>query len=183
MKGRGDFEIVRHTVPLHPKLVAVLEEWLDELPKSRRMVFAANEDVMRSDGSLNEKANRKAADNLGQHLWRNLANTEFALVSGWHIHRHSLLTLLGEKGHTVEEAMAFVNHRTRKVAEMYRHIEQKQNPELLHGLDFTPNGVEGGVNYPVVKKEMAQKGHKSLLSQGVSNRVRTGDLRNHNPAL
>ena len=181
MKGRGNYTIVRHTVPLHPNLVAVLEEWLDELPKSRRMVFAANEDVLRSDGSLNEKANRKAADNLGQHLWRNLANTEFALVSGWHIHRHSLLTLLGTKGHTVEEAMAFVNHRTQKVAEMYRHVEQKQNPELLHGLDFTPNGVEGGVNYPVVKKEMAQKGRKPLLSQGVSNRVRTGDLRNHNP--
>jgi len=181
MKGRGNFEISFHRVPLHQNLVAVLKDWLDELPENRRMVFAATEDVLRPDGSIDEKANRKAADNLGRHLWRNLANTEFALVSGWHIHRHSLLTLLGSNGHTIEEAMTFVNHRTKRVAEMYRHVEPKRNPELLSGLDFTPNGVEGGVNYPVVKKEIAQKGRKSLLSQGVSNGIRTRDLRNHNP--
>lgn len=79
--------------------------------------------------------------------------------------------------------MAFVNHRTQKESEMYRHVEQKKYPELFDGLNFAPIGLEKGVQYLVAKKEMAQKRRKSLLSQGVSNRVRTGDLRNHNPAL
>ena len=59
-----------------------------------------------------------------------------------------------------------------------RQTTQQTTREIL-GL----NDVEKGVKYPVAKKEMAQKGHKSLLSQGVSNGIRTRDLRNHNPAL
>ena len=96
---------------------------------------------------------------------------------------HNLLTLHGTKEPTIEETMAFVNHLTQKVVEIYRHVEQKKNPELLDGLNFAPNGFVKGVKYLIAKKEMAQKRRKSLLSRGVSNGIRTRDLRNHNPAL
>jgi integrase len=143
-KGRGNYELKFHNVPLHDHLADLLAEWVDELPPSKCLLFTPTDSIL-VNGKIDQIKERTAADNLGMQLTRNLAGTEFQFTSGWHIHRHSLLTLIGSMGHDLDTAMALVNHRTRKVAEMYRHGSGSQSRDVLNQVKISGLGVDRGV--------------------------------------
>jgi integrase len=181
-KGRGDFELLYHEVPLHLDLAELLADWMEEMPAGKLLLFTPT-DSMLVNGKIDEQKERTAADGLGKLLRRHLAGSEFQYCSGWHLHRHSLLTLIESKGYDLETAMALVNHRNRKVAQMYRHGGNSQTREVLNQVKISVPGVATGVNNPAKRHKKTLQEPKSLQGKGVSNRVRTGDLRNHNPAL
>ncbi|MFT4559893.1 MAG: hypothetical protein ACI92S_005288, partial [Planctomycetaceae bacterium] len=93
-----------------------------------------------------------------------LVGTEFELCSGWHIHRHSFISAIGETL-TPADAMNLVGHRTGKVHLGYRHTKHDKQAAAVESLDFSSSDKKRGTevvrnsNRPVDAEK-----HKEIFS-------------------
>ncbi len=126
MKGRSKKKnFVFHTVPLHKDLRSFLNEYLLLLPKSQECLFT-DDDSHLVDGVFNEKSCEERADRLGKRLNVALRDTEFSLISGFHIYRHALATMVANMGNDTDTVMKLIGHKTEQVSLQYQH-QNEQN--------------------------------------------------------
>jgi integrase len=119
-KGRGQKAYKFHIFPLHDDLKELLAIHLEELPTNQLSLFASNDAHIVGD-KFEEKEERSKAEALGDALKEALAETEFRLCSGWHIHRHSFISMLAENKVGIEQAKSLVGHSTSAIHLRYRH--------------------------------------------------------------
>jgi integrase len=119
-KGRGQRAYKFHIFPLHQDLRELLAIHLQELPDTQLSLFASNDTHIVGD-KFDEKEERAKAEALGDFLKETLAGTEFELCSGWHIHRHSFISMLAENRVDIEQARSLVGHSTNEIHLRYRH--------------------------------------------------------------
>ncbi len=194
LKGRGKKSFVSHTMPLHSQLRDFLADFLNRLPESQVCVFTENDSHLQNDGILFDDRNtRTKANKLGQMLTGALKGTRFELVSGFHIHRHTLNTMLANAGNDTKLVMSIIGHKTERISLRYQHLDQ--NSQMAARRDAltasipkkaTKKGLSGGCESTQSGNEKSQNSvnHCSGSSyEGVANRGRTGDLWYHKPAL
>ena len=120
-KGRGKKTYRYHNFPLHDSLKELLALHLKEMPENKQALFTLSDSHLVGRDFDQEKESY-ASGYLSKCLARALKGTEFELCSGWHIHRHSLVSLMLDKGIDAETAMELVGHKTRDVHLRYRHV-------------------------------------------------------------
>jgi integrase len=132
--GRNTKGLRIHKIPLHENLIPYLKQHLKELPKAQKCLFTTNDDHL-TDTGFDQKKERKKAELLGEELGKSLVNSEFQYTVGWHIHRHSLSSLLAKLHFSVEDAMKFVGHKTESIHNRYRHTEFSKKREIVEKME------------------------------------------------
>jgi len=137
LKGRGTGEHYRlHQMPIHPTLKVFLE-WYLRYKAELECVFCDN-DCHYTNGEFDEKRVTHKANRLGQLSRRVMRYWKFPYVSGFHMYRHSLVSLLHEQGFPVEQIADMIGHQNVKVTGMYTHesLQKKleQRADMLAGI-------------------------------------------------
>jgi integrase len=124
-KGRA----TTRRVPLAPQLVDVLKAWLAIHPGGQHL-FAQATVVARS------KSTRKAAtpitpDEAHDHLKRALADTKWNVMRGYHVFRHSFISLAASRGIDQRLIDEWVGHQTDEQRRRYRHLYPTTQQEAI----------------------------------------------------
>jgi len=143
-------------VPLSPFLAGVLKEWLAVHPGGNHL-FCHSGEVGRSKkrsrttGYLNGK-NRPTTDKArtasvrnreqpgfgplteneaADHFSRTIQNTEWSVLSGWHVLRHSFALICASRGIDQRLINAWMGHQTIEQQKRYQHLfPQKQQDAI-----------------------------------------------------
>jgi integrase len=127
LKGRGNKSWVPHKMPIIAQFQRFLTDYLQRLPESRQCVFMENDAHLKPDGILfDDKNTRTKANRLGQLITKALKGTRFQLVSGFHIHRHTLNSMLANAGNDTRMVMSIIGHKTERISLRYQHSDRNK---------------------------------------------------------
>ena len=102
---------------------------------------------------FDEREVKGKASWLGQRLKKLLKGTEFEYCSGWHIRRHSMISILGQTNDR-ELVMSLVGHQTEMVHLGYRHSSMSAKAEALQGIDLgVSKGKRGTEGYRTTEQQ------------------------------
>ena len=93
--------------------------------------------------SFDEKDARAKFSWLSQHLKETLVTTEFESCSGWHIHRNSLISLLGWTNDK-DFVMSLVGHETDMIHLRYRHSSMPAKADAMNRIEFDVSEAKKG---------------------------------------
>lgn len=119
-KKRAKGKTTTRRVPLTPFLAGVLKEWLGRHPGGQYL-FCQSAKVVRS------KTRRAAPapithDEAHDHFKRTLADTKWRVIRGYHIFRHSFISLCASKGTDQRLIDDWTGHCTEEQRKRYRHL-------------------------------------------------------------
>jgi integrase len=132
-KKRAHDRRTTRRVPLTPFLAAVLKEWLTVSPSSPHL-FAQCAKVVRS------KTKRSAAtpitpDEAHDHFKRTLAaSKKWNVIRGWHIFRHSFISLCASRAVDQRLIDEWVGHQTEEQRKRYRHLLPSMQQEAIRSV-------------------------------------------------
>jgi integrase len=132
-KKRAHDRRTTRRVPLTPFLAAVLKEWLTVSPASPNL-FAQAAKVVRS------KTKRSAAtpitpDEAHDHFKRTLAaSKKWSVIRGWHIFRHSFISLCASRAVDQRLIDEWVGHQTEEQRKRYRHLLPSMQQEAIRSV-------------------------------------------------
>jgi hypothetical protein len=115
-KGRATIR----RVPLTPQLVIVLEEWIAVHPGGPHL-FAQAAAVAHSKTAHNG-VTAITPDEAHDHFKRALAGTKWSVVRGYHVFRHSFISLAASRGVDQRVIDEWVGHQTDEQRRRYRHL-------------------------------------------------------------
>ena len=121
VKGRS----TTRTVPLSPFLNRVLAGWFGVHPGGPH-TFSQPMHVHRSR-TVREKPLAITRNEAHDHLKRTLAGTEWDVVRGWHLLRHSFISNCAARGVDQRLIDAWVGHTSEEVRRRYRHLLPDQS--------------------------------------------------------
>jgi integrase len=133
IKGKRSFRMV----PLSGKLKEVLQAWLAVRPENGHL-FCQAARVARS------KTRREAPmpitkNEAHDHLRRTLAGSQWAVVRGFHVLRHSFISALASRGVDQRIIDEIVGHSTEEQRRRYRHLyPEKQREAVARAFDQLP---------------------------------------------
>ena len=107
-------------VPLSPGLATVIKDWLSVHPGGP-FLFAQQQAVLHS------KKKRVAAtpitpDEAHDHLKRTFADSKWKIVRGWHLFRHTFISLCVMRGIDQRLIDSWVGHTTEEMRRRYTHL-------------------------------------------------------------
>ena len=119
-KKRAKGRTTTRRVPLTPFVVEVLKEWLAIHPGGQYL-FCQSAKVARS------KSRRSAPlpvthDEAHDHFKRTLADTKWKVIRGYHIFRHSFISLCASRGVDQRLIDEWTGHATDEQRKRYRHL-------------------------------------------------------------
>jgi integrase len=119
-------------VPLTLFLASVLQEWLSINP-SGQYLFSQNAKVPRS------RTKRSAAtpitpDEAHDHFKRTLTESKWDVIRGWHIFRHSFISLCASRAVDQRLIDEWVGHQTEEQRKRYRHLLPSMQQEAIRSV-------------------------------------------------
>lgn len=116
-------------VPLTPVLTTVVREWLKEHPGSP-FLFAQPVVVVRSRKKRAEPT-PITRDEAHDHFKRTLAGSKWEVIRGWHIFRHTFVSLAASAGVDQRHIDEWVGHQTDEQRKRYRHLLPSAQQEAI----------------------------------------------------
>jgi len=107
-------------VPMTPVLAEVLREWLKQHPGGLQ-AFCQPPEVIRSK-TVRTQPTPITRNEAHFHFKRTLKGSKWQVLRGWHIFRHSFISLLASKGVDQRLIDSFVGHTTEEMRRRYRHL-------------------------------------------------------------
>jgi integrase len=107
-------------VPMTPLLAEVLKEWLKQHPGGAQ-TFCQPPGIIRSK-TVRSEPTPVTRDEAHDHFKRTLKDGKWKVLRGWHIFRHSFISLLASKGVDQRLIDSFVGHTTEDMRRRYRHL-------------------------------------------------------------
>lgn len=105
-------------VDIHPRLAQVVKDWFDDHPGGK-YAFPKPGGTMLS-----------CKETVG--IWsRTLRGSKWARLSGYHVLRHSFVSILAAAGKDQAVIDAFVGHQTDEMRQRYRHLFPSQREGIL----------------------------------------------------
>lgn len=101
--------ITFRSVDLHPRLADAMRSWFARRPGGR---FT----LCRSDGTPVD------ADTMDNRLESCLRGSRWSVLKGWHVFRHSFISILASHGVDQRVIDSFVGHQTEDMRRRYRHL-------------------------------------------------------------
>lgn len=107
-------------VPLSPGLASVLRDWLLIHPGGP-FLFAQQQVVIHSK-KKRSTATPITSDEAHDHLKRTLADGKWKVVRGWHLFRHTFISLCVMRGIDQRLVDSWVGHTTEEMRRRYTHL-------------------------------------------------------------
>jgi integrase len=111
------------TAPITPKLAEVLREWLRVRPEASSL-FCQAERVSRSKTQRNGPT-AVTKDEAHDHFKRTVAGSKWATLRGYHVLRHSFISVLASEGVDQRVIDEIVGHQSEEQRKRYRHLYRK----------------------------------------------------------
>lgn len=119
-KKRAKGKTTTRRVPLTPFLARVLKEWLAQHPGGQYL-FCQSATVLRSK-TKRATPTPITHDEAHDHFKRVLADTKWKVIRGYHIFRHSFISLCASKGTDQRLIDEWTGHCTEEQRKRYRHL-------------------------------------------------------------
>jgi integrase len=119
-KKRTKGRTTTRRIPLTPFLAGVLNEWLKQHPGGPYL-FSQAAIVARSK-TKRICATPLTPDEAHDHFKRALADTKWKVIRGYHIFRHSFISLCASKGTDQRLIDEWTGHCTEEQRRRYRHL-------------------------------------------------------------
>ena len=116
-------------VPLSDFLVRLLRQWLANHPGSP-FLFAQNELVFRSSRKRGV-ALQITRDEAQDHFRRTMADSKWSVLKGWHVLRHSFISICVSRAIDQRVLRTWVGHTTAEMEARYTHLYPSAEKELL----------------------------------------------------
>ena len=107
-------------VPMTPLLAHAMTEWIKQHPGGVQ-TFCQPPGVIRSK-TVRTEPTPVTRDEAHNHFKRALKESKWDVLRGWHIFRHSFISLLASKGVDQRLIDSFVGHTTEDMRRRYRHL-------------------------------------------------------------
>jgi len=107
-------------VPMTPLLADTLKGWMKQHPGGIQ-TFCQPPGIVRSK-TIRAEATPVTRDEVHDHFKRTLRGSKWDVLRGWHIFRHSFISLLASKGVDQRLIDSFVGHTTEDMRRRYRHL-------------------------------------------------------------
>lgn len=119
-------------VALSPSLLKTIQEWL----KTKRPSIFTFPRELRVDRSrkLRENEDAVSVDEASHHLLTTLAGTDWQMIRGWHIFRHSFCSNCAAAGIDQRLINAWVGHQTDEMVRRYRHLIPDQQRSAIQAV-------------------------------------------------
>ena len=119
-KKRAKGRTTTRRVPLAPFLAGVLKEWLQQHPGGQHL-FCQSAAVVRSR-TKRTSSTPVTHDEAHDHFKRTLAESRWKVLRGYHIFRHSFISLCASKGTDQRLIDEWTGHCTEEQRKRYRHL-------------------------------------------------------------
>ena len=116
MKGRDSVR----SVPLSPLLGKTLQEWFEHHPGGE-YTFAFEAHNHRSSKTRSENT-PISPDEATDHFDTTVSGSEWQQLRGWHVLRHSFISISASAGIDERTLMSWVGHLDRSTQDRYRHL-------------------------------------------------------------
>ena len=107
-------------VPMTPLLAETLKDWLKQHPGGVQ-TFCQPPGIIRSK-TVRSEPTPVTRDEAHDHFKRTLRSSKWKVLRGWHVFRHSFISLLASKGVDQRLIDSFVGHTTEDMRRRYRHL-------------------------------------------------------------
>jgi integrase len=107
-------------VPMTPLLAETLKDWLKQHPGGVN-TFCQPPGIIRSK-TVRSEPTPVTRDEAHDHFKRTLKDSKWKVLRGWHVFRHSFISLLASKGVDQRIIDSFVGHTTEDMRRRYRHL-------------------------------------------------------------
>ena len=107
-------------VPLSPVLIKVMGQWLQSHPGGS-FTFCLEPGVGRSR-KKREFPSQLTRDEAHDHFKRTLSGSKWERLRGWHIFRHSFISICAAAGVDQRMIDSWVGHQTEQMRQRYRHL-------------------------------------------------------------
>ena len=97
---------------------------------------------MRERGQLPQGPITK--DEAHDHLKRTLAGSKWDVLRGWHVFRHSFISICASKGVDQRLIDAWVGHQTEEMRKRYRHLIPSTEKEAIRAVFGEKMRARGG---------------------------------------
>jgi integrase len=128
-RKRAHGKCTTRRVPLTPFLVGVLRDWLAKHPGGPTL-FAQEPHVFQSS-KKRQSALPITRDEAHDHFHRTIAGSKWAMMKGWHVLRHSFISLCVSRGVDPRVLRAWVGHTTAEMEARYTHLYPSTEKELI----------------------------------------------------
>ncbi len=115
-KGRA----TTRRVPLSPQLVSVLKDWLAVHPGGQHLFAQAT--VVPHSKTARSGVTPITPDEAHDHFRRALSDTKWNVMRGYHVFRHSFISLAASRGVDQRLIDEWVGHQTDEQRRRYRHL-------------------------------------------------------------
>jgi integrase len=122
-KADTDSTITYRSVPLHPKLRSILDDWLGQHPGGQMMFVKDN------GNALEDRTARDAFEAVTK-------NTKWKVLRGYHVLRHSFASNLARHGVAEHRIREYMGHHTEEMARRYRHLFPEDRQSDIAKLSF-----------------------------------------------
>jgi integrase len=131
-KKRKKGRTTTRRVSMSPFLANVLKEWLAVHPGGQSL-FSQRAKVARSK-TKRTSATNVTRDEAHDHFKRTLAESKWKVIRGWHVFRHSFISLCASRGVDQRVIDEWVGHQTEEQRKRYRHLLPSIQQEAIRSV-------------------------------------------------
>src|SRR6516165_3861296 len=128
-KKRTKEERTFRRVPLSPFLLGVLRDWLSAHPGGQHLFCQAA--VVAYSKTKRSASTPVTRDEAHDHFKRTLADSQWKVLRGWHVFRHSFCSNCAAAGIDQRLIDAWVGHTTEEMRRRYRHLLPNQERQAI----------------------------------------------------
>lgn len=129
-RKRSRIKKTTRRVPMSARLSAVMREWLTEEHPGGPWTFTLGTKKLKGTKVRSEPV-MLTRNEAHDHLQRSLAGSNWSVVRGWHVFRHSFISALAAKGVDQRIIDEIVGHQSEEQRRRYRHLLPSQKASAL----------------------------------------------------
>lgn len=131
-KKRSHGKLTHRRVPLSPPLIAILSDWLKCHPGGP-WLFAQRPEIERSK-TVRKEALAVTKDEAQDHFHRTMRGSKWKVLKGWHVLRHSFISVCASEGVDQRLLLAWVGHMTAEMQSRYTHLYPSVERKVMEGI-------------------------------------------------
>ena len=131
-KKRSHGKMSQRRVPLSPPLKNILTEWLKIHPGGP-WLFAQDAEIKRSK-KFRASTTQVTKDEARDHFHRAIQKSRWEVIKGWHVLRHSFVSICASEGVDQRLLLAWVGHMTPEMQTRYTHLYPSVEKNVMQGI-------------------------------------------------
>lgn len=115
-------------VPVSKRLKSAMKKWLEKHPGGRKL-FTLPPEITANGGT--PKPQTITVSMANKHIKRALRKSEWEVVKGWHVFRHTFISACAIRGVDQRMVEEWAGHSSTEISRIYRHLAPNEQSDAL----------------------------------------------------